>query len=848
MLDLLYFVLIAPLELLMSGVFHAGLFFVHSHGFALIVMSFVVNMAILPIYNIAEHWQRQECALKESMRSRESMLRQSFSGQERFAMISTLYRQCGYDRLMPLRASVGLLLQVPFFFAAYHLLSGMTELQGRPFLFLADLGSPDSLLDLGGFSVNLLPIVMTAISLLSAHVYAHELQMRDKLQLCGMALLFLLLLYNSPAALTLYWTLNCIFSLGKNLVEKAILPCCQKKHSKFKKIAHHIKNEDGPMSIRTLWHGRSDKLYWPSVILISALVFVYFPFRLYFSDVNALDLNSEDFVHNQILFFEAAIIVWLILWLSLSGLIRSLFAIFMATGAIGALLFGFVVSPDYGALNSAFALQHEELLFQPGQRIWDIALLFCVLAMVVFLLNFAKQHLLVIFLHLVSCACVLIPVMQFAMFSLEAQKKDEVQAQSEVPPENVQKLFRFSKNGKNIVVIMLDAFTGGHIAEIIARHPEMAHQLDGFIWYKDTLSAGAGTIFGKPVILGGYPAHPINSNQESGRSIEDKVNKSWGMFFSELQEKNFEISIAEKEFLDAEKISQCLKTTPNLITKYQTWNGTTELWKKENPISVSISKNPTKWFPSIIGFFHVMPRGWKKGIYREGNWLHIFPANEWGFMRALRIIAELSSYPHLSDSSGNGDTFKFLVNEITHIPWQLDEGCRPCLKNGGGRNPSTGIYDNHLQTEICALKSLAAWFGWMKKHHVYDNTQIIVVSDHGAGDSGELVRMWSGLPFSSSERPYPGAPDALLLIKNIGEHGLLRKNEGALMATWDIPSLVSKSLGETVQQPWDDENRERCHVVGTPLRYRHPSDVYKFDEIWCITGSMFTKKNWRKVQ
>jgi membrane protein insertase Oxa1/YidC/SpoIIIJ len=32
-----------------------------------------------------------------------------------------------------------------------------------------------------------------------------------------MALIFLVLLYNSPSGLVLYWTCNNIFSLGKNL-------------------------------------------------------------------------------------------------------------------------------------------------------------------------------------------------------------------------------------------------------------------------------------------------------------------------------------------------------------------------------------------------------------------------------------------------------------------------------------------------------------------------------------------------------------------------------------------------------------------------------------------------------
>jgi hypothetical protein len=42
-----------------------------------------------------------------------------------------------------------------------------------------------------------------------------------KVQISGTALIFLALLYNSPSGLVLYWTLNNIFSLVKNILVKA---------------------------------------------------------------------------------------------------------------------------------------------------------------------------------------------------------------------------------------------------------------------------------------------------------------------------------------------------------------------------------------------------------------------------------------------------------------------------------------------------------------------------------------------------------------------------------------------------------------------------------------------------
>jgi membrane protein insertase Oxa1/YidC/SpoIIIJ len=68
--------------------------------------------------------------------------------------------------------------------------------------------------------INVLPFVMTLINCASGAVYTKGLAFKDKIQLYGMALVFLALLYNSPAGLVLYWTLNNIFSLVKNIYLK----------------------------------------------------------------------------------------------------------------------------------------------------------------------------------------------------------------------------------------------------------------------------------------------------------------------------------------------------------------------------------------------------------------------------------------------------------------------------------------------------------------------------------------------------------------------------------------------------------------------------------------------------
>ena len=113
-----------------------------------------------------------------------------------------------------LNSSVSLLLEIPFFMAAYQFLSNLELLNGVSLGPIKDLGAPDGLLVIGSIAINVLPILMTLINVISSAIYVKGFPLKTKIQLYAMALFFLVFLYNSPAGLAFYWTLNNIFSLA----------------------------------------------------------------------------------------------------------------------------------------------------------------------------------------------------------------------------------------------------------------------------------------------------------------------------------------------------------------------------------------------------------------------------------------------------------------------------------------------------------------------------------------------------------------------------------------------------------------------------------------------------------
>ncbi|MBQ3647344.1 MAG: YidC/Oxa1 family membrane protein insertase, partial [Spirochaetia bacterium] len=187
---------------------------------SIILLSLSVTIIMFPLFYIAEVWKRKEQEVEKRMKKRLAYIKKYYTGQKRYCMIKATHRLEGYTAASSFRTSFGLLIQIPFFFAAYHLLSHYEPYRGVSWLFIKDFALPDGLL----WGLNLLPIAMTVINIVSSSIYMRGSRAKDIVELYVMAGVFLLLLYASPAALVLYWTMNNVFSVGKSLIFLRLFP------------------------------------------------------------------------------------------------------------------------------------------------------------------------------------------------------------------------------------------------------------------------------------------------------------------------------------------------------------------------------------------------------------------------------------------------------------------------------------------------------------------------------------------------------------------------------------------------------------------------------------------------
>jgi YidC/Oxa1 family membrane protein insertase len=186
---------------------------------AIVLLSICVKIILSPLFHIADKWQKKVNYQNGIIQPRIAEIKKQFKGEEQTHKILALHKELGISPLYTLKSLFSAAIQIPIFFAAYHALSEHYALFQTSAGFIADLSKADGLLPLPfvlpfiGNKINILPFVMTTITIASSWLHTDKsmseaMLKKQRTNLYGMALLFFVLLYTSPAGMVLYWTMN----------------------------------------------------------------------------------------------------------------------------------------------------------------------------------------------------------------------------------------------------------------------------------------------------------------------------------------------------------------------------------------------------------------------------------------------------------------------------------------------------------------------------------------------------------------------------------------------------------------------------------------------------------------
>lgn len=233
------------------------------------------------------------------------------------------------------------------------------------------------------------------------------------------------------------------------------------------------------------------------------------------------------------------------------------------------------------------------------------------------------------------------------------------------------------------------------------------------------------------------------------------------------------------------------------------------------------------------------------------------------FMEAYNVMSNMSGMTKITDDAKN--TFMYMVNDMTHEPMLLQTPDYVPAANVDNREYDAANTDrftvdgktlitkdilqmSHYHVNMAAMLKLGEWFDYLREEGVYDNTRIIIASDHGRTlwqtndlvmDDGSSLRM-------DIESYYP-----TLMVKDFDSTGFNVSDE--FMTNADVPILATKGLIESPVNPFtgkplnDDEKYAHDQYVITSYNWdvgKNNGNTYEASDWACVKDDMRDKSNW----
>ena len=891
---ILYDIVLSPITQIIEITYRVFNKMFGNTGIAVLGVSLTVTLLCLPLYIIAENWQETERTIQEKMRFWVRHIKKHFTGDEQYLILNTYYRQNHYHPIMALRSSFGILIQIPFFLAAYHTLSALPDLQGHSFLFIKDMGKPDSIFTLGSFSINILPIMMTLINCISGAVYSRGHALKEKIQIYGMALVFLVVLYDSPSGLVLYWTMNNIFSLVKNIFYKMKNPLKVLYYCAVVFLvllsAYILFLYSGGANIKKRLAAACFLLFWipipyyvrllisisektfhtiftdaklrTSLFIISAIGLcilngTVLPSELIsssvqeFSDIETYSAPTA-FLYSSFWMSFGLFVFWpSCIYFLFRQRLQTIIAFLFSALLLGAILNAYVFTGHYGTMDvtlrfiDGFANPSNPFLIFNTLSVIALCL---VLFFVIKLrwgtfLNFA----------LLAVDAVLIVLSVVNTNTISAEYHEFATSHNQNITQTAK--FSLSKTEPNIVIFMLDRFESAYIEPILNDQKNLSEKLDGFTFYPNCVSFNGHTLMGSPGLYGGFDYTPLEMNKRKDVKLKDKHNEALILLPKLLCQQGFSATVSDLSWANYSYISDLnfVKQFPisenpelaqlNAISLLGKYTGDFKREKLKQGFEFESLSHVLNRNLFWVSLFREVPAVLRPVVYYKGTyWENGVKENAGDFVNWFSILYYLPSIMHVDSEK---PTLSILTNECTHefenfSMYAIDPEYQYSYKNDG------------YKVNTVALIQIGEFADYLREQGIYDNTRIIVVSDHGIGHD---VDVFSPPTFEGYHKDHL---NPVLLVKDFNAtKGTGVTIDGHFMTNADVPSLALKDIIEHPKNPFTgnpiNENYKENGIIATKadifMPY-HSKSSYEFtirDDEWIfIKDNIFIDGNWQK--
>ena len=421
----------------------------------------------------------------------------------------------------------------------------------------------------------------------------------------------------------------------------------------------------------------------------------------------------------------------------------------------------------------------------------------------------------------------------YAIFSLERDNKSIIESL-----ENDTPVLEFDKKGNNVIIIVLDRAISFYLPFLLNENPELAENLCDFTYYPNTMSYGAYTNIGTMSIYGGYEYIPEEVNKRDNILLKDKQNEALKMLPVIFDENNYDVTVCDPPYANYDPVIPDLSIFDDYpsIHRYNMLTSSLTDAEKISNNRITISRNLLRYslFRQAPVFLHTW--SYDKGRYNDpdshlpsydGKYVEENATTSYGyiddFINSYEVLQNLNNVTRFTDDGKNH--LLIMYNQATHNPQMLQEPeYEPRLEvdnydyeknhpirydlNGKELKMDKSYQLSHYQTNMAVLVQVANWIKYLKQNDAYDNSRIIIVSDHGEdlGLAEYFMDNENSFDFALAE----GMEDVnykdlmlynpLLMVKDFDDHGF--STNGDFMTNADTPILAMKGIIDNPVNPF----------------------------------------------
>ncbi len=881
-LSALYRLLISPIELLIEFIFALGYRHFHKAGLSVIFMSLAFFALTLPLFYITDKKLTGD---------------QKPDGRPLFVF----------------RRYLSFLLQIPFFIAANHFLSGLQILKRSSFGPIGDLEAPDALLSAAGITINVLPILLTLFHFLYVTVSMKGSSLRSRIPAYVLTFVFFGFLYSSPAGLTLYFTIFNLLLLIQNIFFKyryagkalRIIGILSAAAVLIFLNLMLIRNPESEMrnqiiiaaailllivllvfltvkpNIRMFAAaGKKDLiLFLICAVFLTIQAGIQIPSDIIkASPTEFIDLNLYYsplwYIPNSFLTAAGTFIIWAgIIYQLLPGTHKKWMELVM-------LILACCSKINYSFFGKNLGEMSDQLVYDsvPTISFHENLLNILILTEAVILLFFLWKRRFFLLKYAVLSLCLSSGILSFMNFREISLQLDGVRESIEKRAADAPELV-LSKNGKNVIILMMDRSIGYYLPFLMGERSELVQQYDGFTFYPNTLSFATKTNVALPPLYGGYEYTPVKMNERADTLLGDKHNEMLRMMPVLFDNAGYKVTICNPTYAGYQWISDLsiYDDYPNMKTYMLRGK-----FSSEDLLQASIDTRNRNFFCYSIyktSPLAVQPMLYTGGLYNEADAL----AGRKGrysvtqtvksmrtavglpkkFENVYSVLYNLPSITTVTDDAIN--TYLSIDNTTTHEPtllqlpdyvpaYQVDNTefeQLPIIKHSiDGRELKIGTKTQiqYYHVNMAAYMLIGKWMDYLRENDVYDNTRIIIAADHGQPQGYEEHL------FGTREYADVLSFNPILMVKDFNSKGFSMNEQ--FMTNAEVPSIATAGLFEAPSNPFtgvrisDEDLNDPVHsvqIVMEPMVWINNGNTFLPGVWYDLHGNdIFDLKNWEE--